>query len=172
VRHACAAAVLLLAGCTPRPENAPAAQPNSLETRRALWAALQPLARARGIDPGFVYSLVAAESHFDPAAAKGDARGLMQLTPRAWAAVSDIPFRTGALEARTNLTVGIDSLASIKRALVKKGVFSYPLLWASYHYGLEFVEAHGFDMSRIPRPSDPISYRLFSGELDPVRPPD
>jgi len=33
------------------------------------------------------------------------------------------------------------------------------------------VAAHGFDMSRIPRPSDPISYRLWSGDPHPISPP-
>jgi hypothetical protein len=67
--------------------------------------------------------------------------------------------------------VGMDSLASIKVALTAKGVFSYRMLWASYHYGLDYVTDHGFDMSRIPRPSDPISYRLWSGDAHPLPPP-
>jgi hypothetical protein len=69
------------------------------------------------------------------------------------------------------MRVGIDRLASLKRALERKGVFSYPLLWASYHYGFEYVASRGFDMSRIDRPSDPISRRLWSGETQPLEPP-
>jgi len=129
------------------------------------------MAAARGIDPLFVYAIVKAESNFNPNAERGDARGLMQLKPRAWKAVSKIPYTTGVRNWRTNLEVGIDSLASIRRVLVEKGVFSYPLLWASFHYSLDYVEAHGFDMSRIPRPQDPVSYRLFSGDIHPVSPP-
>jgi hypothetical protein len=67
--------------------------------------------------------------------------------------------------------VGIDALALMKASLERKGVFSYPLLWASYHYGYDYVAAHGYDMSRIPRPSDPVSYKLFSGQVHPLPPP-
>jgi Transglycosylase SLT domain len=146
-------------------------KPSTLAARRAIWAAIQPMANARGIDPGFVYAIVSHESNFDPHASKGDALGLMQMRSRAWKAVSDVPFETGALNWRTNLAVGIDSLASMKQVLTEKGVFSYPLLWASFHYGVDYVEAHGFDMSRIPRPSDPVSYKLFTGDIHPVSPP-
>jgi hypothetical protein len=69
------------------------------------------------------------------------------------------------------MRVGMDGLVAIKRNLTAKGVFSYPLLWASFHYGLDYVAARGFDMSRIDRPSDPVSRRLWSGEIEPVRPP-
>jgi hypothetical protein len=65
----------------------------------------------------------------------------------------------------------MDTLSSMKRTLTDKGVFSYPMLWASYRYGLDYTAAHGFDMSRIPRPSDPISYKLWSGEAHPLPPP-
>jgi hypothetical protein len=95
----------------------------------------------------------------------------MQIKPRAWKAVSGLPYGTCVWNWRTNLAVGIDGLAAHKAALDKKGAFSYPLLWASYHYGLDYVEARGLDMSRIPRPSDPVSYRLYSGDVHPVSPP-
>ncbi|HEY5079607.1 MAG TPA: transglycosylase SLT domain-containing protein [Opitutaceae bacterium] len=171
MRYACAAALLVLGGCSPRAENAPADQPGTLEARRAIWAAIQPLAAARGLDPGFVYAIVKVESGFDPHAMRGDARGLMQIKPRAWRAASGLPYGTAVWDWRSNLGVGIDSLGSLKEALVRKGAFTYPLLWASYHYGFDYVKARGFDMSRIPRPSDPVSYRLFTGEVRPVHPP-
>lgn len=171
MRYACAAALLVLGGCAPRAGNAPPDEPGSLATRRAIWAAIQPLAEARGIDPGFVYAIVKAESDFNPRASRGDARGLMQIKPRAWRAYSRLDYRTAVWDWRSNLSVGIDSLASMAAVLRQKGVFSYPLLWASYHYGLEFVEARRFDMNWIPRPSNPVSYRLYSGELHPVAPP-
>lgn len=129
------------------------------------------MATARRIDPLFVYALVRLESNFDPHARRGEARGLMQIKPRAWKAVSSRPYGTDVWDWRANLAVGIDDLASIKGALTAKGVFSYPLLWASYHYGLDYTEAHGFDMSRIPRPSEPISSRLWAGDVHPVSPP-
>ena len=65
----------------------------------------------------------------------------------------------------------MDGLAATKKALAEKGAFSYPLLWASYHFGFDYVAAHGFDMSRIPRPSDPISYKLWAGDQHPISPP-
>jgi hypothetical protein len=129
------------------------------------------MASARGIDPGFVYAIVKAESNFDPRAQRGEARGLMQIKPHAWKEASVVPYRTGVWDWRVNLEVGMDSLAFEKRVLSERGRFTYPLLWASFHYGLDYVEAHGLDMSRIPRPSDPVSYRLFSGEVRPVKAP-
>jgi soluble lytic murein transglycosylase-like protein len=164
-------AVLALAGCSPRPAGAPPeSQADVTLDRRVIWTAIQPMARDRGIDPGFVYAIVKLESNFDPHARRGDARGLMQLKPKTWSSVSDLPYEPAVWDWHANLEVGIKNLASIRDALRAKGVFSYPLMWAAYHYGLEFVEARGFDMSRIPRPSDPISRRLWSGEIHPVDP--
>ena len=172
MRGAWAAAVLLLAGCAPHEGNAPAGYPGTLAAKRRVWAAIQPLAASRGIDPGFVYAVVRIESNFNAHERRGEACGLMQIKPSAWKDLSRVPFGVGVWNWRMNLEVGIESLASIKGVLARKGVFSYPLLWASYHYGLDYVEARGFDTSRIPRPSDPISYRLFKGEIHPLAPPN
>lgn len=163
--------VALLAACAPRErESAPENQGWSGE-RRAIWAAIQPMAAQRGLDPLFVYALVKSESNLDPRAQNGEARGLMQLKPGAWRKVSRLPYETDVWVWRANLEVGMDSLASMRMALARKGVLSFPMLWASYHYGLDFTSEHGFDMSRIPRPSDPISYRLWSGDFHPLEPP-
>jgi len=171
VRRALIAAVLALCGCSPRPGDAPAELPGTQEARRKIWEAIQPMAAMRGIDPQFVYALVAMESHFDPHARRGDARGLMQIKPRAWRKVSDIPYETAVWDWRTNLAVGIDGLASTKAALEAKGVFSYPLLWAAHLYGLDYVAARGFDISRVPPPSNPIAHRIWSGDIHPLSPP-
>jgi soluble lytic murein transglycosylase-like protein len=168
VRHVLIPALLALAACSPRSGNTPVATPDIPPERRAIWSELKPIARDRGIDPGFVYAIIQLESNFDPHARKGDARGLMQLKPRTWRSVSNLPYEPTVWDWRANLRVGVDNLASIRAALRAKGVFSYPLMWAAYHYGLEYVEARGFDMSRISRPSDPISRKLWSGELHPV----
>jgi len=114
---------------------------------------------------------VKLESNFNPRAKRGENRGLLQIKPRAWRSVSSLPYEAGVWDWRANLTAGLDGMLRMKRALEAKGVFSYPLLWASYHYGFDYVESRGFDMSRIPRPSDPIAYRLWSGELHPLAPP-
>lgn len=111
------------------------------------------------------------ESGFDPRAEHGENRGLLQIKPRAWRAVSVLPYETNVWNWKLNLEVGMDGLAAAKKSLVEKGVFSYPLLWASYHYGYDYVAGHGFDMSRIPRPSDPVSYKLWSGNEHPIMPP-
>lgn len=171
MRRAPILAAIVLSACAPRQGNAPVDSPDSLSARREIWTALQPMARERGIEPGFVYAIIKLESNFDPRARRGEARGLMQIKPRAWRAVSAIPYEPAVWDWRTNMKVGIDGLAAIKRDLAARGVFSYPLLWASFHYGFDYVESRGFDMSRINRPSDPISRRLWSGEVAPVEPP-
>ncbi len=162
---------LALAGCTPRSGERPAELPSTLAARREVWEAIQPLAARNQIDPLFVFAIVKLESNFDAHARRGEAKGLMQLKPKAWRAVTTLPYESMVWDWRTNLGAGIEALASIKRALVAKGAFSYPMLWASYHYGLDFTAAHGFDMSRIPRPPDPISYKLWSGDVHPIEPP-
>jgi soluble lytic murein transglycosylase-like protein len=168
LKYALIASALILAGCAPREGNVPEDVPSSLAARRKIWEVIQPLATAKRIDPGFVYALVKIESNFDPHARNGEARGLLQIKPRAWRAVSSLPYETQAWEWRSNLAVGIDGLARIKQALSARGSFTYPLLWASYHFGYDYVASRGFDMSRIPRPSDPVSYRLWSGDVHPV----
>lgn len=161
----------VLAGCTPRAGNEPGDFPNTLGARRAIWAALQPMAVSRKIDPQFAYAMVKLESNFDPRARRGENRGLLQIRPSVWRSVSGLPYATAVWDWRTNLSVGLDSMVRIKRALEAREAFSYPLLWASYHYGYAYVESRGFDMNRIPRPSDAIAYRLWSGEIHPLEPP-
>jgi soluble lytic murein transglycosylase-like protein len=136
-----------------------------------MWSAIEPAARARRIDPGFVYALVRVESDFDPRASRGENRGLLQIKPRLWRSVSAVPYEPAVWDWKENLRVGLDVLSAIKQRLRERGVFSYPLLWASYHYGEDYVAGRGFDMSRIPRPSDDVAYRLWSGEIHPVAPP-
>ena len=166
-----AAAILVIAGCAPRPGNAPADTPGAVEARREIWAEIQGLCAERELEPGFVYALVKVESDFDPRARHGEARGLMQLKPREWKAASDAPYSPGVWDWRQNLRVGTGSLAAMRRRLEASGHFSYPLLWAAYHHGFEYVEARGFDMSRIPRPSNPIAFKLYSGDTHPVETP-
>jgi len=167
VRRACAALLVLLAGCSQRR----AGEPEAVAQRRLVWEAIRPMAAARGIDPLFAYALVGAESGFDPRARRGDARGLLQIKPRAWAAASGIPYEPGVWDPVTNMAVGLDGLAAAKRALESRGAFSYPLLWAAHHYGLDYVAARGFDMGRIPRPPGPVAIRLWSGDARPLEPP-
>jgi len=145
--------------------------PGPKEVQRDVWAALQPRAARWNLDARFVYALVAAESGFDPHARHGDARGLLQLTPAAWASVSRVPYPGAVWDWRTNLGVGIDRLGKIRQDLEARGAFSYPLLLAAYQHGFEYVAARQFDVRRMPRPEGPIARRLWSGELHPVEPP-
>jgi soluble lytic murein transglycosylase-like protein len=171
VKLASVASVLMLAGCAPRTGHAPADSPATLEARRAIWAAIQPMAAARGLEPGFVYALVKAESNFDPHAHRGEGRGLMQIKPDSWKAVTSLPYDPAVWDARANLGAGIDALAALRQRLTDKGVSSYPMLWAGYRYGFDYIEARGFDPSRIPPPSDPVALELWSGAVQPVAPP-
>jgi len=160
--------VLGFTGCSRDGSSNAADQP---PTRAEVWAAIQPLAGRYRIAPAFIYALVAAESNFDPSARNGEARGLLQIKPAAWRAVSAVPYEPAVWNWRTNLEVGIDYLAYSRAYLHKKTTFSYPLLLAAFHYGLEYVEERGFSVEHIPVPDSPIYRQLWSGNLAPVPPP-
>ena len=169
--HAVLAGSLALSACARRaPTDLAAAAP---PTRAEIWAAIQPLAARYRLEPAFIYALVIAESNGDPRAHNGDARGLMQLKPGAWRAASPAPYEPTVWEWRANLTAGVDYLAYSRSYLhQQRGVtFSYPLLLAAFHYGLDYVEARRFDVSRVPVPDHPIYRELWRGNLKPVPPP-
>ena len=159
--------VFALVACARRAQPESAAPP----TRNEIWQAIQPLAGRYRISPAFVYALVAAESDFDPRARNGEARGLLQLTPSAWRAVSTTPYEPAVWNWRTNLEAGVDYLAYSRAYLHRRTTFSYPLLLASFHYGTDYVEARKFDLDRIPVPASPIYRELWAGNLEPVPPP-
>lgn len=140
--------------------------------RRAVWRALQPQAAQYRLDPAFIYALVAAESDFDARARQGDARGLLQLKPAAWAAVSARPYEPTVWDWRANLETGIDYVAWCRHALHARGRYSGRLLLAAFHYGFDYVEARGFDEQRIPCPPGPIYRELWEGRLQPGPPPE
>ena len=142
-----------------------------LPTRAEIWAAIQPLAESYRMEPEFIYALVAAESNFDPRARNGDARGLLQLKSRAWRTVTKRPYEPAVWGWRVNLEVGVDYLALSRSYLHKKTTFSYPLLLAAFHYGLDYVEERGFDVRRVSVPDNPIYRELWRGNLTPVAPP-
>ena len=151
--------LLLLTGCAVRREPV---------DRRAVWRALQaPAARYR-LDAALLYALVAAESDFDARARQGEARGLCQLKPAAWKAVSSQPYEPTVWDWRANLATGVDYLAWCRHALHARGHYSDRLLLAAFHYGYDYVEARGFDEARIPCPPGPIYRELWRGRLQPV----
>lgn len=157
--------LMCVAGCS-RPE--PAEPP---PTKAEIWAAIQPQAERYRMSPAFIYALVAAESNFDPAARNGEARGLLQIKPVAWRTVSKVPYESGVWHWRTNLEVGIDYLAYSRSYLHRKTTFSYPLLLAAFHYGLDYVEDRSFDIGRIEVPPNDVYRQLWNGNLEPVKTP-
>ena len=164
VKRACLAALALLvfAGCTVRREPV---------DRREIWRAIAPPAARYRLDPVVIYALVAAESDFNARARHGEARGLLQIKPAAWAAVSTRPYEPTVWDWRANLETGIDYLAWCRHALHARGHFSERLLLAVFHYGFDYVEARGFDERRIPRPDHPLYRQLWRGNLRPLAPP-
>ena len=162
--------VLGLTACT-RNRSANEGEPARPPTRAEIWAAIQPMAQRYRLEPAFIYALVAAESNFDPAARNGSARGLLQIKPAAWRAVSTVAYEPAVWNWRSNLEVGVDYLAYSRAYLHKKTTFSYPLLLAAFHYGLEYVEDHEFNAGRIPIPDNLIFRQLWAGQLSPVPPP-
>ena len=157
--------LLLAAGCGRKSADADPA------TRAAVWVAIQPHATRYRIDPAFLYALVAAESNFDSRARNGDARGLLQLKPAAWRQVNRAPYEPGVWDWRQNLATGVDYLAWCRSYLHRREKFSYPLLLAAFHYGMDYVEQRGFDPDRLAEPDSPIYRELWRGHLAPVPPP-
>ncbi len=165
--------ILIVLGFTAcRRGSSPADVAEPPATRAEIWAAIRPMAERYRMDPAFIYALVAAESDFDPAARNGEARGLLQLKPAAWRTVSRVPYEPAVWHWRTSLEVGVDYLAYSRAYLHRKTTFSYPLLLAAFHYGLEYVEERNFNIRRIPIPDNPIYRELWAGNLSPVPPPN
>ncbi len=164
MKRAAVAALILLccAGCTARREPV---------DRREVWRAIQPQAARYRLDAAFVYALVAAESGFDARARQGEARGLLQLKPGAWATVSGRPYEPAVWDWRANLETGVDYLAWCRHALHARGRFSEPLLLAAFHYGFDYVASRDFSERRIPCPDNAIYRELWRGNLRPVPPP-
>lgn len=140
-------------------------------SRADVWREIQPLADRYRMDAAFIYALVAAESNFDPRARNGDARGLMQLKPIAWRTVSKEPYEPTVWEWKRNLAAGVEFLAWCRSYLHRKQKFSYPLLLASFHYGIDYVEDRNFDLRRLDAPESTIYRELWGGNLSPVPPP-
>ncbi len=161
-----AGCLLLAVGCGRKDTAAP-----DPATRETVWLAIQPLAERYRMDPAFIYALVAAESNFDPKARNGEARGLLQIKRGAWRTVSRESYEENVWSWRQNLAAGVDYLAWCRSHLHQKRKFSYPLLLASFHHGLDYVEARDFDLDRLDPPDNPIYRALWRGNLAPVPPP-
>ena len=157
--------LVFLAACGRHGADAPPA------TRESVWAAIQPLAARYRIEPAFIYALIAAESNFYARARRGEACGLLQLTPGAWRTVSTEAYDPAVWDWPKNLETGIEYLAWCRHTLQARKHFSYPALLASFHYGLDRVVEANFDLRRFPVPDNPIYRELWRGNLAPVPPP-
>lgn len=135
-----------------------------------IWAYIQKESERKGLNPNFVYSIAFAESTLDPYADTGYARGLMQLSKVAWVTVEKSSYEN-AYDWKDNINAGTAYLDHLKDELSKSGNFSYPLLAASYRYGINKVRNVNYDISELPKPHNKIYQQLFSGSLAPVAPP-
>lgn len=125
-------------------------------------------AQHQGINPAFATAIVMAESNFDPAADTGYARGLMQMSHVAWKTVEDRSWNN-AYDWRDNIDAGTAYLALLKEELSQQGHFSYPLLAASYRYGINRVRRANYNLSRLPAPRNKIYQQLFAGNIPEVQ---
>lgn len=164
-----AAAVLMIGGSIGYFFNSRTTSTQTTVPSWRVWREVQTQARTAGLDPGFVYAIIWAESSLRPQAETSVARGMMQLTEGAWTTVSNRPYWQ-AWDWRVNIAVGIDYLAYCRSRLEANDQFSYPLLAASFRFGPTHVSSNGYDLNRIRQPDNPIYASLFAGDLRPVEP--
>ena len=139
--------------------------------RETVWAHVLERAPEHGLEPGFVFAIVKAESTFDANASNRGARGLMQLRRPAWETVTGRPFRH-AWRWRVNVDQGIAYLAHLRDFLEARDAFSYSNLAAAYRYGPNALAREEFDLERMPQPRNEIYRALFAGNVSPVALPD
>lgn len=132
-----------------------------------VWSVVETEADHEGFDPEFVYSILMAESSRNAYADSGYARGIMQLTKKAWVTVSDEDY-SEAWDWRKNIEAGVAYLAHCRDLLKEEEKFTYPLLAASYRFGPGYVEKRKFDIHRVRKPRNKIYTQLFAGDRNPV----
>ncbi|WOO39765.1 transglycosylase SLT domain-containing protein [Rubellicoccus peritrichatus] len=135
-----------------------------------IWSYIKKESDRKGLNPNFVYSIAFAESTLNPYADTGYARGLMQMSEVAWITVDKSSYNN-AFDWKDNVNAGTAYLDHLKDELSKSGNFSYPLLAASYRYGINKVRRANYEISELPRPKNKIYQELFTGMLAPVDPP-
>jgi len=123
------------------------------------------------MDPAFIYALVAAESNFDPAPGTARRGGCCKSSPGPGATVSREPYEPTVWTWRQNLSAGVDYLAWCRSELHRRQKFSYPLLLASFHYGIDYVAARDFDLRRLDPPDNAIYRELWRGKPHARAPP-
>lgn len=135
-----------------------------------VWAHIEALAPAKGIDPEFVYAIAWAESSLNAKARSSVARGIMQMTELGWREVTEESYKH-AWDWRSNIRVAIDYMDFCRDYLHRYDEFSYPLLAACYRYGPYYVKDNDFKMSKMKEPENEIYKRIFKGDIRPVVPP-
>ncbi len=138
--------------------------------REEVWTYVERRAGEHGLDPGFVFAIIKAESTFNANASNQGARGMMQLRRPAWDMVTERPFRH-AWRWRVNIDQGIAYLAFLRDFLEQRDAFSYPRLAAAYRYGHHALEREDFDVSRLPAPRNEVYREIFRGHTAPVARP-
>lgn len=132
-----------------------------------IWRYVERESARHGLNPDFVYAIIFAESSFNPDADSGYARGLMQMSEGAWQTVERSSW-DDAYDWKRNIRAGTAYLAWIKGELEKDGHFSYPVLAASYRFGLNKVKAAYYNTARLPSTRNLTYQQLFAGKLNPV----
>ncbi len=135
-----------------------------------VWAHIEALAPAKGLDPEFVYAIAWAESSLNAKARSSVARGMMQITEPAWRQVTEESYKH-AWDWRTNIRIAIEYLDFCRDYLHRYDEFSYPLLAACYRYGPYYVKDQNFKISKVAEPDNEIYKRIFDGNIRPVVPP-
>jgi hypothetical protein len=128
-----------------------------------VWKCAEHLGLQYNIDPLLIFSIACAESSLDASADSGKARGIMQMTPDAWAEVTDRSFRE-AWDWRENMEEAVCYLQLLKSRLLGENAYSWPVLVASYHYGLGKIEQSDYNLARLPPTKNLIYAKLFKGE--------
>jgi len=136
-----------------------------------VWDVVETQAKQHDLDPGFVYSLVFAESSFHSRAVNTGGKGIMQVSRVAWEDTCDYPYDEQVWDWKTNIEVGVAYLAWCRDYLEAKNQFSYPLLAACYHQGPDEVRRKQFDMSRLGKTHNHVYAQLFQGNNEAVSRP-
>ncbi len=132
-----------------------------------VWDYIESHAESYRLPTGFVYAIAWAESSLNANATTERARGMMQLTRPAWATVTRLSY-DDAWDWRINIIMGMRYLAYCREFLIKNKAFSYVRLAACYRYGMHRLKHRGFDVERLPEPSNLIYRELLGGNLSPI----
>jgi len=128
-----------------------------------VWKCAEHLGLQYNIDPLLIFSIACAESTLDAHADSGHARGIMQMSPDAWAEVTDRDFDE-AWDWRENMEEAVCYLQLLKSRLLADDSYSWPVLVASYHYGLGKIEQSDYNLAKLLQPKNRIYSQLFNGE--------